>query len=176
MHRFPWHSATIIGHNELQLNVNGINMGGDHFTSSAERRQPSRALIRCYRLAFAGSLRQSIQLLHIRAGDESAGGVLKEKSKRERGRKNRNDWVLTHTSLSGPSYLPLCPWAHHISSLMDKPIKRKTSISLSSFLSLELPILPVSLEDIRVYHLLRRAAASDLLISLALRMLSDREP
>lgn len=58
-----------------------LTWGGepDHFTSSAERRQPGRALISCYRLAFTGSPRQSIQLLHIRAEDESASGVLKKK-------------------------------------------------------------------------------------------------
>lgn len=53
--------------------------GGEIILQAQQRRQPGRALISCYRLAFAGSLRQSIQLLHIRAGDESASGVLKGK-------------------------------------------------------------------------------------------------
>lgn len=114
---------------------------GDRFTSSAEGRQWRRALISCYRLAFTGSLRQSIQLLHITAEDESRGYIKKRKKIEQEGRvrKNRNDLGLAHSSLSGPSYLPLCPWAHHISSLMNSPIKRGSSISLSSFLSRGLP-------------------------------------
>ena len=57
--------AMIIRYNEFQLNVNVINTGEGtaHFTSSAEERQRHHALISCYRLAFAGSLKQSIRLL-----------------------------------------------------------------------------------------------------------------
>lgn len=72
-------------------------------------------------------------------------------------------WLgLAHTSLSGLSYLPLRPSAHHISSLMNKPIKRARSISLS-LLSL------APLEDIRVYHLLGWAAVSELQISFYIK-------
>lgn len=67
--------------------------GPDHFTSSAESRQWVRALISCYCLAFTGSLRQSIQLLHITAEDELRG-IKKKKKQKGRERKNRNDWVL----------------------------------------------------------------------------------
>lgn len=152
--------------------------GPDRFTSSAEGRQWRQALISCYRLAFTGSLRQSIQLLHITGGDGGIYIYIKKKKieQKEWVRKNGNDLGLAHSSLSGPSYLPLCPWAHHISSLMNNPIKRGSSISPSSFLSLGLHLLPSPLEDIRVYHLLCRAAASDLQISFTLRILLDREP
>lgn len=153
--------------------------GGPYrFTSSAEGGQRRRALISCYRLAFTGSLRQSIQLLHITAEDELKGGYKKKKKIKQKGgvRQNGSDLGLAHSFLSGLSYLPLCPWAHHISSLMNNPIKRGSSISVSSFLSLGLPRLPSTLEDIRVYHLLSWVAASHLQISFTLRILLDREP
>lgn len=153
--------------------------GPDRFTSSAEGRQWRHALISHYRLAFTGSLRQSIQLLHKTEEAEwrgGEGGIKTSKDWAERKvKKNRNDMGLAHSSLSAP-YLPSCPWAHHISSLMNSPIKRGSSISLPSFLSHGLPLVSAPVEDIRVYHLLCWAAASDLQISFTLRILLDREP
>lgn len=150
--------------------------GLDRFTSKG--RQWRQALISRCRLAFTESPRQSIQLLHGTAEDASKGVHKKKK----RGKKTwtvskkRNDSGLAHSSLSGPAYLPLCHWAHHISSL-NSPIKRRSfDFSSFSFLFLGILLLSASLEDIRVYHWQCWAAASDLQISCTLRILLDREP
>lgn len=174
MHTVPEANAMITEHNEHQLMSLTWGEGPDRFTSSAEARQWRYALISHYHLAFTASLRHSIQLLHITAETESSGYIYKKESLSKR--KNRNDVGLAHSSLSGPSYLPSCSWAHHISFLMNSPIKRGSSISLSTFLFHCLPLLPAPLEDIRVYRLLCWAAASDLQISFTLRILLDREP
>lgn len=52
---------------------------------------------------------------------------------------------------------------------------KKRDFDFSLFLSIS-AILPAPLEDIRVYHLLARAAVSDLQISFTLRILLDRVP
>lgn len=100
-------------------------------------------------------------------------------------RKNRNDTGLAHSSLSRPSYLPLWPWEHHISSLMNSPIKKKKKKKRDfdfsriapapafrfSYLSNTLSF-PAPRRDIAVYHLL----CCDLQIPFTLRILLDKEP
>lgn len=67
--------------------------GPDRFTSSAEGRQWRQALISCYRLAFTGSLRQSIQLLHITGGDGGIYIYKKEKDWAEGMSKKEWEWL-----------------------------------------------------------------------------------
>lgn len=99
----------------------------DDLTCSAEETQWCKA-------PFTGS--QTADSFTPHSSRNQINWALK-KCKNRRDRKNRSEWLgLARTSLSGLSYLPLCPWARHISSLMNKPIKRARSISLSSFLSL----------------------------------------
>lgn len=123
-----------------------------HFTGLAEETLRHRTVISCHHLAFRVS--PTVNSITPYNSRRWINGYMRKGwgggEKTSKVRKNRNYLGLAHYSLSSPSYLPSCPWAHHISSLMNSPIKKGSSISPSSFLSQRPHLYSPSVQDIRL--------------------------